>query len=159
MKKIQIIIFCLNLSILYGQEIRRSSLNSFGTVVFSNSVYLSQTVGQSSLNAQFITEGISLRQGFQQPISSFIGSLNNVNGFIYPNPNQGRFSIEVDLPDKETYSLYFMDINGKVILKTSGNSDQSKEIDFPLNTAPGIYFYQLITEKGNFASDKIIITP
>jgi hypothetical protein len=159
MKKIGIIIFCLNLSILYSQEIRRSSLNSFGTVVLSNSVYLSQTVGQSSLNAQFMTDGISLRQGFQQPISCFVGSLSNVKANIYPNPNQGTFSIQADLPNQETYSLSFMDINGKVIMKELGQSNRPKEIVFPSNTAPGIYFYQLLTEKGKIASDKIIITP
>jgi hypothetical protein len=154
-----LLIMLSNTTHVFSQQIVRSTFSSFGSSKVNDQLYVSQTAGQSSLHALFTSEGYTLRQGFQQPVSSAQGSLNTLSVLVYPNPNQGSFIMEAELAEQESYILSFFDMNGKVILQTRGIGNRSMNIHFPSNTVPGMYFYQLFTEEGRFTSDKITITP
>ena len=87
----------------YAQSVVRSNVGSAGSsqTIISNksSYFISQSIGQSSVIG---TSGV-IRQGFQQPPTSFIiresGTKNEYHATIYPNPFSGKASIEFSLQD------------------------------------------------------------
>ena len=64
---------------------------------------------------------------------------------IYPNPNNGRFTLDFsDIYGKVNYQIY--DTKGSIILSDNlvVNGNAMKEVS--LNIAPGVYYVKLITE-------------
>lgn len=82
----------------------------------------------------------------------------NSNFNLFPNPNNGVFSIALDPSyNNEPSALVIYNMLGEVIYtsKYERNGDLIKEIDLR-NVQSGAYFMQLNTTKGNF-SKKVII--
>jgi hypothetical protein len=82
----------------FGQLIVRETIGTFGSSAKSESVLVQQTVGQTSATSFSSGENKSgIRQGFHQPFY-FVTERNELNAMIYPNPNNGQFSFQVNLP-------------------------------------------------------------
>ena len=80
-------------------------------------------------------------------------TLNGADGLtlrVYPNPNEGRFTVEVDAPAEETLALKLADITGRVVLSREENVRAgNNEIPVEINGyAPGVYLLQLDTDSG-----------
>jgi PKD repeat protein len=99
------------------------------------------------LGVTAITQSVSTCTGIET-----IAIGNNSSIVIYPNPNNGTFTI--DLIGNETYSITIYDIASKLIyngqLQTGNNLIE-------LKSAPGIYFYNIIKGKQSINKGKIII--
>ena len=81
MKIFLVIILGFSFSIK-AQKLIRWNVNSIGLSVKSDEIYLSQSIGQSSITGSNHNSENKLRHGFQQPfqLNSF-----NTNGFLPPS--------------------------------------------------------------------------
>jgi hypothetical protein len=76
---------------------------------------------------------------------------------VYPNPNDGSFTIEVDLNKKETAQITVSDINGRTLLSEQliGTGLQKKQINLD-HYGKGIFF--ILVEQGEeVLSRKVIV--
>ena len=101
--------------------------------------------GCSAITA--ITQSVSTCTGIET-----IAIGNNSSIVIYPNPNNGTFTI--DLKGSESYSIAIYDIAAKLIY--NGQLQKGDNL-IQLKSAPGIYFYDITKGKQNINKGKIII--
>lgn len=81
----------------------------------------------------------------------------DVQAKLYPNPNNGSFTLAYDLKKNNDAEVLIYDVTGKVVYKTSlDNLDNMKQINTN-NLHNGIYFIQLIHDKNLLWTDKLII--
>jgi len=82
---------------------------------------------------------------------------NHVQGFtvnLYPNPNNGEFTISLSGLSIEQCSLEIYDLMGSLLKTVSLKESNS---DLKLELSNGIYFYRLVNNNLAVYSDKIII--
>lgn len=149
-----IIVFIATVS--FGQiQLQRSSLNSFGSVVSQNDLQLSQSVGQPSNVGVLIKENTGiLHQGFQQPFPMDITS-EQFNITIYPNPNNGKFSLETDTWLEGEVRIELFDSQGRQCYSTVFNTGRQFKITSG-NFESGIYTLR-ISNNMKTTSQKLII--
>ena len=147
--------FCSHLS---AQSIVRSNISVLGSQ-FSNGEYtISQTIGQSSNTQSVLTSNLHVRQGFQQPISSEISNVRNelLNLNLYPNPNTGIFTLEVDLFKNEDFDFEILNILGSKVYKNQGVSNTKKEINVSFLPA-GVYILRVLENSYTLGEIKFVI--
>jgi len=84
-----------------------------------------------------------------------IQELENGNLLIYPNPNTGRFSVEIRRDSNlDQYSLEILDLSGK---RVAYEIVQYGVNPIDLQLAPGAYIYMLSENGSIIQSDKLII--
>lgn len=76
---------------------------------------------------------------------------NIANISVYPNPNNGKFTLNVE---DNAISCMLYDMNGKVVREIAINGQNS--VDFDMNLAAGTYFLRVITAD-KVAVEKIVI--
>jgi len=69
--------------------------------------------------------------------------IKNNNTEVYPNPNNGRFYVEIPEGVKGVAEMVIMDVGGRVVGAYSGVGGERVEVD--LQVAPGVYMYQITT--------------
>ena len=111
------------------------------TVSTNYNVYGTNAAGCSNFAVSSVT--VSSCVGVQNTLA------NNLNNFIYPNPNNGRFTIELNA----TTQVVITNILGDVIFNSNLNS--GKQILDIQNKANGIYFIKFI-QNGKQESIKFI---
>lgn len=88
-------------------------------------------------------------------INDIIKNKSNVN--VYPNPNNGNFTIKYDFQNNATGIVNIMDIAGKLVasyplLNTKNNLQiNASELD------NGVYLYQVVVNGKTVNSDKLVI--
>jgi hypothetical protein len=148
MYNILIVFSVLFLSIYDGnaQTIVRSTIGSIGSSMGNGTITVQQTAGQPSATSFVKNEdGSALRQGFHQPYYYEI-ERNDLNAAIFPNPNNGQFSFQVDLEANETYDYVLLDQNGREILKNIGVGNQLNQVSIEQPTT-GLYHLQITSGK------------
>lgn len=143
-------------SLSFGQiQLQRSSLNSFGSVMNKNKLKLSQSAGQSS-NIGVIQNGQTgiLRQGFQQP-HAFGGENKQFDITIYPNPNNGKFSLETDTWLEGEVKIELFDNQGRQCYFAKFSSGRHFKVS-GINFESGIYTLR-ISSNMKTTSQKLII--
>jgi photosystem II stability/assembly factor-like uncharacterized protein len=122
-----------------------SELYSFTSVWFTDSVtgYIAGSNGiiLNTTNGGIIT-------GVNQNLSQ--DKMINV----YPNPNNGRFFIE--LPTKEPVNIQIYDMCGRIIYQSKFMVDQSRNEINLLGATSGIYFVKMVSSQKTW-SQKIVI--
>jgi len=68
---------------------------------------------------------------------------------IYPNPNNGLFTINLNEIQVENSNIEITDINGKVIYSENNNTEKTKTIDLS-HLAPGMYFVKVNDGASNY---------
>lgn len=130
----------------FSQQIVRSTIGSIGSSMENGTVTVQQTAGQPSATTFVKNEdGSALRQGFHQPYYYEI-ERNDLNASIFPNPNNGQFSFQVDLLENESYDYIILDQAGKEILKNSGSGNSLTEVSIE-QPATGLYHLQISSGK------------
>ncbi|HLV41375.1 MAG TPA: T9SS type A sorting domain-containing protein [Brumimicrobium sp.] len=155
-----ILLLLYSTSFTYGQKIVRSSINSFGSVVQSEGVKLSQTAGQSSNHSVLHSniENIQLRQGFQQVNNNILPVKSKGLQFtVYPNPNNGEFSIAFNERTTGEVKYRLIDNQGRIYKDNKFISNGVNYFNF--NLPSGSYILQLINPEGRSGIAKIIILP
>ncbi len=140
-----------------GQTIVRSSLSCLGSTVSDEGFILRQTIGQSSNTYMFNKEGLVLRQGFQQPITSYnyLKAILPVEFTLSPNPANDRVLLKFQ-EEISKCTIYMKDINGILISEFKAESLQTRWLDLK-NLIPGIYIITVNSDNST-GSKKLIVT-
>ena len=139
-------LFILGSFSYFSQQIVRSTIGSIGSSMGNGTITVQQTAGQPSATSFVKNEdGSALRQGFHQPYYYEI-ERNDLNATIYPNPNNGQFSFQVDLSENESYNYVVLDQAGKEVLKNSAMGNQLAEVSIE-QPATGLYHLQITSGK------------
>ena len=139
-------LFLLGSFSYFSQQIVRSTIGSIGSSMGNGTITVQQTAGQPSATSFVKNEdGSALRQGFHQPYYYEI-ERNDLNATIYPNPNNGQFSFQVDLSENESYNYVVIDQAGKEVLKNTATGNQLTEVSIK-QPATGLYHLQITSGK------------
>lgn len=101
----------------------------------------------------------SFRYGAQSPsptneLPLKIEALENGNLFkVMPNPNNGSFTIMVDLDDEKNVFVY--DMRGKIVFEKTKTKDQSFNIDIS-HLAKGIYLVK-VSDGKHYETKKVVV--
>jgi hypothetical protein len=133
----------------FSQKIIRSTIGSFGSTASSNNVTIQQTAGQPSATSHINkNDGSGIRQGFHQAFY-VQAEYNELNALIFPNPNNGTFSFQVDLINDEKFSYQLTDQTGRILIneQANGNTLVPVDINHPISG-----MYHLFIQSGTRAS-------
>ncbi|MFC2086100.1 T9SS type A sorting domain-containing protein [Bacteroidota bacterium] len=76
---------------------------------------------------------------------------------LYPNPNNGLFTLEVDIPEINELTYYIFSMEGKVMETDELQINHTSQFDFDLSKYDsGIYYIKLVSDKGTY-NHKIMI--
>jgi hypothetical protein len=154
--KIVIILCFLTSSLVFSQNVQRSSLGSSGdtkeVVIKNKHYYISQSVGQSSVIGTFTNGSKTIRQGFQQPLIKveYISSLDNhLNASVYPNPVSTYVTILFNETLKTSTDILIYDTTGKLVYNKSQEPTDSFKVDMSY-LASGVYLLNLTSGNKKF---------
>ena len=145
-------LFFFGSSSLFAQQ--RTVISSNGGSYMKEGIYLTQTIGQDASFSQQSLNGQYFAQGFQQPMQGNRVSVNDINPTVFPNPNNGEFTVS-DLPQITLQSIQLFDAKGAMLsLNYQVNTDQ---IQCNMETYPaGNYILNMRFENGQNKSIKIV---
>ena len=94
---IAILIIMISFS-LSSQTVVRQVISPIGLSSNATGNYVSHTIGQSTPPSNTTTKNIKIRQGFEQPpkVKIVQKKEQSLGITIYPNPNDGAFSVTVE---------------------------------------------------------------
>ena len=88
------VIFLFSFTDVFGQEIKRQSIGSYGSGGSAGSIFVNQTVGQPFFTMAYNSSQLALTPGFQQPLTYAVEkseSLSSAPGLeIFPNPASNK---------------------------------------------------------------------
>lgn len=153
---IAILTLCFTQSVT-AQTIGRATLSAFGNSASVDGMFIQQTVGQPALvSHSLVSNEISINQGFQQP---FIFNVSNIQHeiLLYPNPNNGNFSFQLNEGTFSPYTYNLYDVTGKLIL--NGESILDNKVDIQINgVATGVYHLQILQGEVKSSLKVVIIS-
>ena len=77
-----------------------------------------------------------------------VGSMDNLNMNVYPNPNKGEFTIELDLKSEEEAMVKVTDSAGKEVYRRAVKGIEKHKLDVKLKK-PSAGLYVITVEQGN----------
>jgi hypothetical protein len=122
-----ILLFIFLTSQVYAQSIKRQTFASFGSSTTVNSnVYISQSIGQSSIIGLAVKSNVVVQQGYQQSIfavpADYVPYEKPVIVSTYPNPFVDEINLKVNTATNELVTVTITDMNGKIIHKKAYNN-------------------------------------
>ena len=109
-------------------------------------MYMSQTIGQQSVIGNYIQDGKTYGQGYQQIIwSEYIQSTasNPITTVAYPNPFISNINFQFSQPIKEPIHMELFDIIGRLVFETNQQpTENTLKIELP-NIASSKYLVKL----------------
>lgn len=148
-----------NKSHIKAQVITRSVISSFGGSSTFGSLYISQTGGQPGNTTQTKNENTTLNQGFEQNLGKVIETKPIILQLIkvYPNPNNGEFTLSVNNVSSKTFDFIIFDNFGREVLANKGYVNFNTLINLKGMLSEGTYFIKIINNNEISAAHKIII--
>ena len=116
-----------------SQDVKSNVLNGFGTTVLTQEITFDASVGELAVST-FKAEGVSLTQGFLQPIS-LKTPCGNVVLQAFPNPVLSGIRVYAEGCDVEISFIKTYDLFGKLVLEGKPVDNQ---IDFS-SIGVGVY--------------------
>jgi len=117
---------------VHSQSIVRSTTGAGGSsqIVISDnkSYFVSQSIGQPGVIGASTSGGMTIRQGFQQPLHTYkigmLDELSDLKAIVYPNPFQQSINISfMDIVNEEI-AVIVHDISGRIIIKETHPASQ-----------------------------------
>lgn len=132
--------------------------NQYGNAVFQARALLQiLTYQYVEYSDSCYTDKLNGRFGYDDTESS-VSVSEGVMAKLYPNPNNGNFTLAYDLKKYNVAEVYIYDVTGKVVYKTNlDNLENIKQINTN-NLQSGIYFVQLRNDKTLLWTDKLMIS-
>lgn len=94
-----------------------------------------------------IDNGLNCQDTIQRLVSVIVNSLNEFQDAqvgLYPNPNEGVFTLSIISSTSSTYNYTILDVTGRVIEKGRFiNSGEQFNKEFTLDVSAGLYFLKL----------------
>jgi hypothetical protein len=150
-----VLVFCFKTA--WGQAIQRSTIGSIGNVIGTESIKLSQSVGQLSVHETVNNEQVLLRQGFQQASNDFYNyHANGLAITVFPNPNNGQFTISIDSMRSGSYAYRLVALSGQLI-EEGKTTNNFSTINVSSKVTTGTYILQITAEDGVSAQHKLVI--
>ncbi len=117
-----------------------------------------QSIGQSSVTGAFNNNGVSVRQGFIQPVRiiGYQPSALTLNADIYPNPFKAEIVISFSEVISERIHLTLYDLRGKILF--SQESAVVSVIRLPVSSIPAGFYILKIKTGTKLLTRKIIKT-
>ena len=132
MKK-QSILLLISLFAIFSaqaQKLMNSTLSAGGATKFIDGRYYSHVISQTSIQGTFVQNGITVRQGFKQPLintlfktmpMSNLVSLpkdeSTISFNVFPNPFLDNLTITFSSTSSLSTELYLYDIQGNVLFE------------------------------------------
>jgi len=82
--------------------------------------------------------------------SSVVNTQSGISAAIYPNPNDGNFTVQ--LPQSTQGILSVTDVTGRLLLRTPARGSTPVR----MNAEPGMYFVHVQTEQGNVNKTMVV---
>lgn len=130
MKKQSILIFISLIAIFstQAQHLMSSTISAGGTTKYLDGRYYSHVISQSSIQGTFTLNGMTIRQGFKQPlINSMFKSSSNLISLpkdettisfnAFPNPFLDKLTIAFSSTSTLPTELFLYDIQGIILFK------------------------------------------
>lgn len=130
MKKLSILIFISLIAIFstQAQHLMSSTISAGGTTKYLDGRYYSHVISQSSIQGTFTQNGMTIRQGFKQPlINSMFKSSSNliylpkdettISFNAFPNPFLDKLTIAFSSTSTLPTELFLFDIQGIILFK------------------------------------------
>lgn len=118
------------------------------SVTASNAYYIDNAAMQTPLTSATYTININTAVGLQNQTS-------NSNISIYPNPNNGSFTLS-NLNTREEYNLEVKDVLGRTVYTDVIKSNTSNA-NIKLNQAAGVYWLQITSKQGGAEVHKVVV--
>lgn len=101
-------------SFIHAQGIKRQVLSTHGNSTCSDGVLFRQTIGQSFNTETRLSDRLSYRPGFQQPVFKDAPEAQRFVFGVFPNPADEYFTIKSDRELSDAY-LFVSDATGKQV--------------------------------------------
>ena len=152
-----VVFFLLTREVIYAQRITHSVIGSLGSSSNTDGTIYQQSIGQPAIVTHEKSDnGTGLRQGFLQPFTFTVES-NELDVHLFPNPNQGEFSFQVNVDNDTKFNYQLFDQSGKLIEFNSAIGNTLVPVKI-LNPAQGLYHLKVNTDSKT-SSFKIIVIP
>ena len=141
----------------FAQKIIRSSFSTFGNATQENGATYRQTIGQASSTSTLSNDKTTLRQGFQQPVTSEKSNTSKIKECtLYLNPNPATDIVHVKIAEETGPSqLSVFDMRGVLYLKMN-LSTSTFELD--VNKLPrGVYLINVTSNSGYHCNQKLVV--
>lgn len=123
----------------------------------SNSIYqIEDTTNFSSSSAYYYIDDVSVIN-CNDTLSSVDEIKQQYDAKLYPNPNNGSFTIEYSAFENESAVINIYDVTGKKIVEHLVNSKNKSLTINENNFDAGVYYYQIIVNDKTIKADKLVI--
>lgn len=133
------------INIVIDNRDKADAPSSQTNVIISDLKGEDQSAAQKALNGQ--------NSGKSNPNVLSVNALS-----FFPNPNQGKFTLEFDAPETGELNIRMVDVSGKIVYSeiiTKFSGKYSQEIDIA-DVGKGLYFLQ-ISQSGKSLTKKVVV--
>jgi len=143
-----------------SQSVIRQSISPFGSSSRAESLHVSSTAGQAYHTSSGVTEGMTIRPGFQQAPRIHLERSDPQSGQslslqFYPNPAQDRIILETK-EELDQVNIRIMDPQGRLFYSRNLSRMLGHQIDCD-HWPPGHYLLDIEDRTGKKQIIKIII--
>lgn len=143
---------------LSAQKLSRQSLHCLGSSPSTSSLLLQQNVGQSSPVSVFFSDSLSLRQGFLQGLrSSYSAYISSEEWIVFPNPNNGTFTLTSKMTYTEPLALQVYNALGQQVCTLEHPA--SGVATFTLSLPSGLYILRAELPMKKSMHTRFILAP
>ncbi len=154
MKKTILVIFLAIGCTLYSQNLQRQMVSAQGnSSALINGMYISQSIGQQSVNGTFQKNKLTISQGYQQSFWKSYIKTNDVilkNTKTFPNPFFDTINFQFSQPINTLIQITLFDITGKIVFQQIKRSNETQLTITNLQLPSATYLVHLAAEKMNY---------
>jgi hypothetical protein len=131
----------------------------YGTAVYQARALLHTiTFVSKEYSDSCYTDKLTARMGYDEEQEKSISIADGVQAKLFPNPNNGNFTLVYDLKTNTEATIQIIDITGKLVYTTSvDNLNTRTQINLN-NLHSGMYFVQLLNSTNLLWTDKLMIS-
>jgi hypothetical protein len=112
-------------------------------------------IGQS-YNDSCYNQTLVARYGYNDEEKS-VSVAEGVQAKLYPNPNNGSFTLAYDLKNTDNATVQILDVTGKIVFSNAIDNVTTIIQLHTSNLQSGIYFIQIMNSKTLLWTDKLMI--
>jgi hypothetical protein len=141
---------------IYGQQLHHQMLSSQGSSnLLLTGVLVHQTIGQQSIIGNAKKNNTIVGQGFQQSLSSKVGTSLLVNEILtttYPNPFVDQINFTFSIPVSGLINITIFDLLGRLVYKAQKEATQNTLTLENLHFSQNEYLVKLAAKNYNYST-------